>query len=51
MQLVCRFQARTSEAAKLEAEVVKAQETVKAAEILIKQLDREHKRWNAQVGD
>lgn len=45
-----RFQARTTEAAKLETEVVKAQETVKAAEVLIKQLDREHKRWNSQVG-
>ncbi|XP_015268586.1 PREDICTED: cytoplasmic dynein 2 heavy chain 1 [Gekko japonicus] len=46
-----KFQARTSEAAKLEAEVAKAQETVKAAEILIKQLDREHKRWNTQVSE
>ncbi|EMP37963.1 Cytoplasmic dynein 2 heavy chain 1 [Chelonia mydas] len=42
------FQSRTAEAAKLEAEVVKAQETLKAAEILINQLDREHKRWNTQ---
>ncbi|MBZ3869929.1 Cytoplasmic dynein 2 heavy chain 1 [Sciurus carolinensis] len=42
------FQSRTSEAAKLEAEVSKAQETIKAAEVLINQLDREHKRWNAQ---
>lgn len=44
-----RFQSRTSEAAKLEAEVSKAQETIKAAEVLISQLDREHRRWNAQV--
>ncbi|KAL4829789.1 hypothetical protein H8958_009079 [Nasalis larvatus] len=43
-----KFQSRTSEAAKLEAEVSKAQETIKAAEVLINQLDREHKRWNAQ---
>ncbi|KAF7250799.1 Cytoplasmic dynein 2 heavy chain 1 [Varanus komodoensis] len=50
-ELKDRFQARTSEAAKLEAEVAKAQETVKAAEILIKQLDREHKRWNTQVSE
>lgn len=44
-----KFQSRTSEAAKLEAEVSRAQETIKAAEVLINQLDREHKRWNAQV--
>ena len=44
-----RFQSRTSEAAKLEAEVSKAQETIKAAEALINQLDREHRRWSAQV--
>ncbi|XP_013915709.1 PREDICTED: cytoplasmic dynein 2 heavy chain 1 [Thamnophis sirtalis] len=50
-ELKDKFQARTSEAAKLETELVKAQETVKAAEILIKQLDREHKRWNAQVSE
>ncbi|KAB1272094.1 Cytoplasmic dynein 2 heavy chain 1 [Camelus dromedarius] len=46
-----KFQSRTSEAAKLEAEVSKAQETIKAAEVLINQLDREHKRWNAQVAE
>ncbi|MXQ96699.1 hypothetical protein E5288_WYG013272 [Bos mutus] len=44
-----KFQSRTSEAAKLEAEVSKAQETIKAAEVLINQLDREHRRWNAQI--
>lgn len=44
-----KFQSRTSEAAKLEAEVSRAQETIKAAEALINQLDREHRRWNAQV--
>lgn len=44
-----RFQSRTSEAAKLEAEVTKAQETIKAADVLISQLDREHRRWNTQV--
>lgn len=48
-ECLCRFQSRTSEAAKLEAEVGKAQETIRAAEILISQLDREHRRWNAQV--
>ncbi|XP_053164065.1 cytoplasmic dynein 2 heavy chain 1 isoform X1 [Hemicordylus capensis] len=46
-----KFQARTTEATKLEAEVAKAQETVKAAEVLIMQLDREHKRWNSQVSE
>ncbi|XP_059035365.1 cytoplasmic dynein 2 heavy chain 1 isoform X5 [Mustela lutreola] len=43
-----KFQSRTSEAAKLEAEVSRAQETIQAAQVLISQLDREHKRWNAQ---
>uniref|UniRef100_A0A4W5MUV0 Dynein heavy chain coiled coil stalk domain-containing protein n=1 Tax=Hucho hucho TaxID=62062 RepID=A0A4W5MUV0_9TELE len=44
-----KFQSRTTEAAKLEAEVSKAQETIQAAEQLIHQLDGEHTRWNAQV--
>ncbi|XP_069615312.1 cytoplasmic dynein 2 heavy chain 1 [Ranitomeya imitator] len=44
-----KFQARTTEAAKLEAELSKAQEIIDSAEILINQLDGEHKRWNAQV--
>ncbi|XP_073414467.1 cytoplasmic dynein 2 heavy chain 1 isoform X2 [Dendrobates tinctorius] len=44
-----KFQARTTEAAKLEAELSKAQEIIHSAEILINQLDGEHKRWNAQV--
>ncbi|XP_043928516.1 cytoplasmic dynein 2 heavy chain 1 isoform X1 [Protopterus annectens] len=44
-----KFQTRTTEAAKLEAELSKAQETIEAAEKLISQLDGEHKRWNAQV--
>ncbi|KAG2456324.1 DYHC2 protein, partial [Polypterus senegalus] len=43
-----KFQLRTTEAAKLEAEVSKAQETIETAEKLIHQLDGEHKRWNAQ---
>ncbi|XP_062407923.1 dynein cytoplasmic 2 heavy chain 1 [Sardina pilchardus] len=46
-----KFQTRTTEAAKLEAEVSKAQETIDAAEKLIHQLDGEHKRWNAQVAE
>ncbi|KAL2095874.1 hypothetical protein ACEWY4_008022 [Coilia grayii] len=46
-----KFQSRTTEAAKLEAEVSKAQETIEAAEKLIRQLDGEHKRWNAQVAE
>ncbi|NXK72907.1 DYHC2 protein, partial [Amazona guildingii] len=50
-ELKDKFQSRTTEAAKLEAELNKAQKTLKAAEILINQLDREHKRWNIQVSD
>ncbi|XP_062329494.1 dynein cytoplasmic 2 heavy chain 1 [Osmerus eperlanus] len=46
-----KFQCRTTEAAKLEAEVSKAQETIQAAELLIHQLDGEHTRWNAQVAE
>ncbi|KAJ3590901.1 hypothetical protein NHX12_008849, partial [Muraenolepis orangiensis] len=44
-----KFQCRTTEAAKLEAEVTKAQETITAAQQLISQLDGEHTRWNTQV--
>ncbi|KAM8977653.1 cytoplasmic dynein 2 heavy chain 1 [Pelodytes ibericus] len=44
-----KFQARTTEAAKLEAELTRAQEIIQSAELLINQLDGEHKRWNAQV--
>lgn len=44
-----RFQCHTAEAAKLEAEVTKAQDTINAAQQLISQLDGEHKRWNTQV--
>lgn len=44
-----RFQCHTTEAAKLEAEVTKAQDTINAAQQLISQLDGEHTRWNAQV--
>ncbi|XP_063807614.1 cytoplasmic dynein 2 heavy chain 1 isoform X2 [Pseudophryne corroboree] len=44
-----KFQSRTTEAAKLEAELSKAQEIIESAELLISQLDGEHKRWNAQV--
>ncbi|XP_069747277.1 cytoplasmic dynein 2 heavy chain 1 isoform X4 [Narcine bancroftii] len=46
-----KFQIRTTEAAKLEAEVNKAQETIEAAEKLIGQLDGEHIRWIAQVAE
>ncbi|KAM4627347.1 cytoplasmic dynein 2 heavy chain 1 [Polymixia lowei] len=46
-----KFQCRTTEAAKLEAEVTKAQETITAAQQLISQLDGEHTRWNAQVSE
>ncbi|KAM3875467.1 cytoplasmic dynein 2 heavy chain 1 [Diretmus argenteus] len=46
-----KFQCRTAEAAKLEAEVTKAQETITAAQQLISQLDGEHTRWNAQMSE
>lgn len=54
LRLICfflslRFQCHTAEAAKLEAEVTKAQETISAAQQLISQLDGEHTRWNIQV--
>uniref|UniRef100_A0A3Q2VKF8 Cytoplasmic dynein 2 heavy chain 1 n=1 Tax=Haplochromis burtoni TaxID=8153 RepID=A0A3Q2VKF8_HAPBU len=44
-----KFQCHTAEAAKLEADVSKAQDTITAAQQLISQLDGEHTRWNAQV--
>lgn len=47
--ILYRFQLHTTEAAKLEAEVTKAQNTITAAEQLISQLDGEHTRWNSQV--
>ncbi|NXG46652.1 DYHC2 protein, partial [Psilopogon haemacephalus] len=50
-ELKDKFQSRTTEAAKLEEELSKAQKTLKAAEVLINQLDREHKRWNTQVSE
>ncbi|KAK5608849.1 Cytoplasmic dynein 2 heavy chain 1 [Crenichthys baileyi] len=46
-----KFQRHTAEAAKLEAEVTKAQDTISAAQQLISQLDREHTRWNAQMSE
>ncbi|XP_055023019.1 cytoplasmic dynein 2 heavy chain 1 [Boleophthalmus pectinirostris] len=46
-----KFQCHTAEAAKLEAEVTKAQDTITAAEKLISQLDGEHTRWNAQMSE
>ncbi|XP_064157010.1 dynein cytoplasmic 2 heavy chain 1 isoform X2 [Anguilla rostrata] len=50
-ELKDKFQSRTTEAAKLEAEVSRAQETIQAAEKLIHQLDGEHTRWSAQVAE
>ncbi|XP_035398354.1 cytoplasmic dynein 2 heavy chain 1 [Cygnus atratus] len=50
-ELKDKFQCRTTEAAKLEAELSKAQKILKAAEVLINQLDREHKRWSTQVSE
>ncbi|XP_024132434.1 cytoplasmic dynein 2 heavy chain 1 [Oryzias melastigma] len=46
-----KFQCHTAEAAKLEAEVTKAQDTITAAEQLISQLVGEHTRWNAQMSE
>uniref|UniRef100_A0A8C9S5I7 Cytoplasmic dynein 2 heavy chain 1 n=1 Tax=Scleropages formosus TaxID=113540 RepID=A0A8C9S5I7_SCLFO len=46
-----KFQSRTAEAAKLETEVSRAQETIQSAEKLIHQLDGEHRRWNTQVAE
>ncbi|KAK2517344.1 Dync2h1 [Columba guinea] len=51
LELKDKFQSRTTEAAQLEAELNKAQKTLKAAEMLINQLDREHQRWNMQVSE
>ncbi|XP_076002176.1 cytoplasmic dynein 2 heavy chain 1 isoform X2 [Genypterus blacodes] len=46
-----KFQCHTAEAAKLEAEVTKAQDTITAAQQLISQLDGEHTRWNEQMSE
>ncbi|XP_034460809.1 cytoplasmic dynein 2 heavy chain 1 isoform X1 [Hippoglossus hippoglossus] len=46
-----KFQCHTAEAAKLEAEVNKAQDTIAAAQQLISQLDGEHTRWNTQMSE
>ncbi|KAM9801492.1 cytoplasmic dynein 2 heavy chain 1 [Neosynchiropus ocellatus] len=46
-----KFQCHTTEAAKLEAEVNKAQDTITAAQQLLSQLDGEHTRWNSQMSE
>ncbi|XP_057206860.1 cytoplasmic dynein 2 heavy chain 1 isoform X3 [Triplophysa rosa] len=51
LELKEKFQCRTTEAAQLESEVSRAQETISAAEKLLQQLDGEHTRWNAQVDE
>ncbi|TRY83670.1 hypothetical protein DNTS_027964 [Danionella cerebrum] len=51
LELKEKFQCRTTEAAKLESEVSRAQETISAAEKLLQQLDGEHTRWSAQVDE
>uniref|UniRef100_A0A8B9L0C8 Cytoplasmic dynein 2 heavy chain 1 n=1 Tax=Astyanax mexicanus TaxID=7994 RepID=A0A8B9L0C8_ASTMX len=51
LELKEKFQCRTTEAAKLEADVSRAQETISAAEKLIHQLDGEHTRWTTQVDE
>jgi len=47
--IYCRFEQRTTEAAKLKLDVDKANETIEAAENLIGKLEGEYKRWSAQV--
>ncbi|XP_073674385.1 cytoplasmic dynein 2 heavy chain 1-like [Garra rufa] len=51
LELKEKFQCRTTEAAKLESEVSRAQETISAAENLLQKLDGEHTRWTAQVDE
>ncbi|XP_065136472.1 cytoplasmic dynein 2 heavy chain 1 [Paramisgurnus dabryanus] len=51
LELKEKFQCRTTEAAQLESEVNRAQETISAAEKLLQQLDGEHTRWTAQVDE
>uniref|UniRef100_A0A9J7YQK8 Cytoplasmic dynein 2 heavy chain 1 n=1 Tax=Cyprinus carpio carpio TaxID=630221 RepID=A0A9J7YQK8_CYPCA len=51
LELKEKFQCRTTEAAKLESEVSRAQETISAAEKLLQQLDGEHTRWTTQVDE
>ncbi|XP_073719558.1 cytoplasmic dynein 2 heavy chain 1 [Misgurnus anguillicaudatus] len=51
LELKEKFQCRTTEAAQLESEVSRAQETISAAEKLLQQLDGEHTRWTAQVDE
>ena len=43
------FEKTTTEAAKLRVELEKAEETIKAAELLVGKLDVEYDRWNSQV--
>ncbi|XP_034023634.1 cytoplasmic dynein 2 heavy chain 1 [Thalassophryne amazonica] len=50
-ELKDKFQCHTAEAAKLEAEVTKAQDTITAAQQLLSQLDGEHTRWNTQMSE
>jgi len=44
-----KFQVRTTEAAQLQTEVDKANETINAAESLVGKLGDEHQRWSEQV--
>lgn len=43
------FEKTTTEAAKLRVDLEKAEETIKAAELLVGKLDVEFDRWNNQV--
>ena len=44
-----KFENTTTEAAKLRLDLEKAEETIKAAELLVGKLDVEYERWNSQV--
>ena len=44
-----KFETTTTDAAKLRVELEKAEETIKAAELLVGKLDVEYDRWNSQV--
>ena len=47
--VVHRFEARTTEAARLKIEVDAAKETIDRAELLLSKLEGEHGRWSEQV--
>ena len=50
-EMRARFEALTTEAAKLKIEVEKETEIIAAAENLVGKLEGEHRRWSGQVGE